>query len=315
MNTRVKGSGFRLGFGWPESCPHVGGANLVCRLAVPQLQGMDEAPLLSVPESAVARTNGHFQLLQSPCGDRLAGCAIVPCAGSPESAAHSLYANLFTAIGTRTLYRVWNFVPHINAELAGREQYQSFNIGRCQAFRERYGEEHMLAQMPAASAVGIDSPVLAVAFLAGREQVASFENPQQVPAYHYPEQYGPVSPSFARATVVTAANGQRTGYLSGTSSIRGHATIGAGNLAEQFDTTLDNIRLIAARMGFADALTQNPPFDARFRVYLRRREDFPEVRRRLVEVLGPGIEARAMFLQAAICREALLLEIEGLFAS
>lgn len=316
METTLTAPGMRLAFGRPVSQCHWGveSGGFVGELAVPCLAGTDEESIMESVEGASVEKCGSFTLIRDPGGKTIGGFAVRPCPGPAEPVAHGLYTELLNAIAGLRLYRIWNFVPRINAEVSGREQYQSFNIGRCRAFRERFGEEAMVSQLPAASAVGTEEPSLGIAFLAGAAPVSYFENPRQLPAYRYPEQYGPCSPSFARGAVVTAADGRRTGYLSGTSSICGHATVGAGSLGGQFDTTVENIRVILERMGFDGALDADSPCESTFRVYLRHANDLNVVRDRFEEIVGPrGIE-RTMFLQAAICRSPLLLEIEGIFA-
>ena len=52
---------------------------------------------------------------------------------------------------------------------------------------------------PARAMVGSTASVV---FAATEATPRHFENPLQVPAYEYPGEYGPRSPSFARATVV-----------------------------------------------------------------------------------------------------------------
>ncbi len=307
--------GMRLAFGQPASlCQwEAGGAGFVGHLSLPCLSGMEEESVLESVEGGQVEKSGHFSLVRGPGGRTIGGFAVRPFAGAAEPVAHELYTDLLAATAGLRLYRIWNFVPGINTVVSGREQYQSFNIGRCRAFRDQFGEEAMVSQLPAASAVGIEEPVLAVAFLAGRDPVAYFENPRQVPAYRYPEQYGPCSPSFARGAVVTRPGGKRTGYLSGTSSICGHCTVGVGSLNEQFDTTIENIRAILSRMDFDGAMESGSPVESSYRIYLRNAADLDAVRDRFVEVVGPTALDRTMFLQAAICRSPLLLEIEGIF--
>src|SRR5215207_7623292 len=108
-------------------------------------------------------------------------------------------------------------------------------------------------QLPAASAVGCSGTRLEVIFVAGETAPTHFENPEQIPAYHYPVEHGPRAPSFARATVVR--NGPRTWtFISGTSAIKGHETIAPGALERQLECTLDNLRLIATQCGLGDDL-------------------------------------------------------------
>ena len=62
-------------------------------------------------------------------------------------------------------------------------------------------------KLPAASSVGSHGDRLDVIFVAGEAAPRHLENPEQVPAYHYPAEHGPRAPSFARATV--ASDGAR----------------------------------------------------------------------------------------------------------
>lgn len=315
METLVKTPAFRLIFGREATACRVDGSGLSAGLAMPVLAGRPVDRLLTIPEGGSVQRLGALYLVKTDEGEVIGGFASLPCPGPVESVARQIYGEILPALGDQALYRMWNFVPHINATVAGREQYQSFNVGRCHAFREHYGEAAMESRLPAASAVGIDEPVLAVGFLTGRGPVAFFENPHQVPAYRYPEQYGPCSPSFARGAVVTGVDGGSIGYLSGTSSIRGHETIGKGSLEAQFGTTLENIGAILERMGFADGLDPDWAGERAFRVYLRNPGDLDRVRERFASVVGEtAAEADTMYLQADICRSPLLLEIEGVFA-
>jgi hypothetical protein len=240
-------------------------------------------------------------------GGLVAGFGWARCggAGSPEAAARSLYGDLLTGLGDYSLYRVWNFLPAINGSAGGLENYRAFNRGRWEAFAAHFGPGAMERHLPAASAVGTGGGVLGLLFLAGRDPVRHFENPQQVPAYRYPAEHGPRSPSFARGSVVTHPGGRRTGFLSGTSSILGHETVGADNLGLQVETTCNNVAEVLAAMGFA-----KPWGAAAWRVYLRSREDLPAVRnafyRRFPEAAGC-----TQFVEADICRRSLRLEVEA----
>src|SRR5690606_23756156 len=121
---------------------------------------------------------------------------------------------------------VWNYVPYINQISEGLEHYRQFNIGRWLAFETLFGRD-LRSFMPAASAVGITSNAVMLTFIAGTRQPQYLENPSQVPAYHYPSEYGPRPPSFARAVLVQNTHRSPAciqGYLSGTASIEGHQT-------------------------------------------------------------------------------------------
>ncbi len=230
-----------------------------------------------------------------------------------EDAAHGLYSDLFDVLARHTsphLLRLWNYVPGINDHGDGLEHYRHFNIGRQRAFID--AGRSAFEGSPAACALGTPGGPLRVFFLAGRNAPLAIENPRQVSAYHYPDHYGPRSPTFSRAALADAGGGRRALFISGTASIVGHASMHVGDVRKQTEETLLNIQAVldAARQQArfelpADALTCT--------VYLRQREDLDAVREVLERQLGAHSEAlrTALYLRADICRADLLVEIEG----
>jgi len=218
--------------------------------------------------------------------------------GSIRAITAEVYRHLLASLGKRQLYRVWNFVPRINDDESGLEAYQQFSFARSIAFEEAYAAESE-ARMPAASAVGTPGNQLVVLAFTGLTTPRYFENPAQVPAYRYPEQYGPRAPSFARATAVT----------DGLTAIRGAASLHPGDCFQQAVLTVDNLRLIAAESGLS-LNAVHPGLRRFFRVYLRHAADYSAIRSYLEDVLlreGDEVE----FLQAEICRADLTVEIEA----
>ncbi len=257
-----------------------------------------------------ARTTGKkgaFALFQMD--DWTLGAATISSAADLEGSARQLYRDLFAASQGLYLARIWNYVPAINeAGAGGLENYRLFCRGRSLAFEENYGNRFK-AMLPAASAVGCSSGALTVLFVASSNDPKHIENPLQVPAYEYPADYGPRSPSFARATVVDGKKG-KTVFISGTAAIRGHATVAPGKLHAQLDCALENLREISAACGLGAALDRNGGSERHFKVYLRHASDLAPVAARLEkEFLTP--EDRVSYVQADICREALCVEIEA----
>ncbi|MEV5968478.1 FkbO/Hyg5 family chorismatase [Streptomyces sp. NPDC051921] len=206
------------------------------------------------------------------------------------------------------IFRMWNFVGDIvgtNAE--GMEVYQDFVQGRAQAFRTHLGDG--TAQLPAATGIGTQSRGIAFVLLATRGGVPRhLENSNQTAAYHYPDQYGPKPPSFARATLL-----DDTLYVSGTASILGHETVHRGDVRRQTRQTLDNIAHLISRDNLAaqgvDA--DHSLKDLRLiKAYVRHDSDIPAVREVCEETLGAGLEVK--YLNVAVCRDDLLVEIEGI---
>ena len=266
-------------------------------------------PLLSGPQTerilrgAIGRTDGAFQLVERD--SFLAGAAVAPKEMSPRESASFIYDELFRVLGERHLCRVWNYVPRINETVKGEENYREFNAGRLDAFRKCYGAEFR-PKLPAASALGTQSGVMALAFFASSEKPVHFENPEQVPACDYPKDYGHQPPAFARGTRMEFDGGSRW-FLAGTASIKGHLTLGQ-TCEEQLSLTLDNIRLMKRTMSVPDGAS------TQWKVFVRNARDIDECRAIFARAYPDDVE-RTMFLQADICRSCLLVEIEAVFSA
>lgn len=237
------------------------------------------------------------------------GVGVVPTGDGLESATQRLYADILQATRGLHLARIWNYVPEINETgPSGLENYRAFCQGRSHAFAQWHGAGFETF-VPAASAVGCRSSSLTVLFAAGPDAPRHVENPVQVPAYDYPADYGPRSPSFARASVVAGEDGA-TVFISGTAAIRGHATVAPDDLVGQLACTLENLREISLACGLGPQLDRAGRAARHFKVYLRRAADQPLVARTLAaQLLTAG--DRVSYLLADICRQSLLVEIEA----
>ncbi len=239
----------------------------------------------------------------------MAGYAEVERPGDLEGATQEVYSALLRSSGHLTLHRIWNFVPDINGTgPGGLENYRAFCLGRSIAFEAAFGRGFTRI-LPAASAVGTAGDILRVVFLAGDSPVRHHENPSQLPAYEYPQEHGPRSPSFSRATVVSGA-GTLDAYISGTSSVKGNETIAPGDTARQVDCTFENLRLIFEACGLGAHLGSGAACKRHFKIYLRNEADLPLVSAAMARqgFAGPGDSAS--YLRADICRSALNVEIE-----
>ncbi|MBI2307332.1 MAG: hypothetical protein HYU78_08515 [Rhodocyclales bacterium] len=229
-----------------------------------------------------------------------------------QRATEDAYRRLFRLLdaeGFPQLWRVWNYFPGINAEspeYGGLERYRQFNVGRQDAFLA--SGRLTGGAVPAACALGVRQGPLSIAFMAGRELAVPLENPRQVSAWDYPQDYGPRSPTFARGALVRLP-AQELLFISGTASIVGHQTVHPGDVAGQTRESLANIAAVlgeANRAGDGEAYTLA---GLDYRVYIRRAEDFATVRGELQPLLGE--RATAVYVQADICRADLLVEIEA----
>ena len=228
--------------------------------------------------------------------------------------AQQAYTGIFRALeaaGTPHLIRLWNYLPAINREQSGLERYRQFNLGRQQAFLD--AQRDAFAGAPAACALGThDDGVFRVRFLAGRTPAQPLENPRQVPAWRYPSEFGPRTPTFSRAVLVPVSPDELTLLISGTASIVGSASVHPGDVKAQTEETLRNLQaVIGAAHERGSARFELPSMTCT--VYVRQSADADQVRRSFEAAVGADSHAarRAIYLQADICRSDLLVEIEA----
>ncbi len=231
------------------------------------------------------------------------------------------YRRLFavaSAQGYPHFLRIWNYLPDINQECGGLERYRAFCAGRSQVLDATLAGVE--TRLPAASALGFPASGLHTGdcsaegglrlyALAGREAGEQIENPRQISAFHYPPEYGPRSPSFSRAVLKHWGGGYYHLYISGTASVVGHASRHS-ELMTQLDETLINLEALLAE---ASQRAARPLQPALLRVYVRPDCASTPLRERIAQAVGSAVPM--VFLQADICRQELLIEIEGLAVS
>ena len=206
--------------------------------------------------------------------------------------------------------RIWNYLAAITEGTDDAERYRQFCIGRAKGLP-------LQTRFPAATAIGTPATSgkgerkLQIYFLAAKSPGTPLENPRQLAAYRYPRQYGPQPPSFARAMLAPGA-GSATGPLliSGTASVRGHASMHADDVVAQLDETLLNLRTV-----LDSARELQPSLPAAFgehsllKVYLRDPSHAALLQATLRSRLPAGTSL--LLLHADICRAELLIEIDG----
>jgi enamine deaminase RidA (YjgF/YER057c/UK114 family) len=225
-------------------------------------------------------------------------------------ATETAYLEIFAALkqtGHRHLIRIWNYLPEINREVDGDERYRLFNSARQLAFRK--SGQATAGTVPAACALGspAGSPI-SIYFLAARQPPKMIENPRQTSAYHYPPKFGRHSPIFSRACLLNTSPGTNL-FLSGTASIVGHETIHHGDVEAQTRETMANIEALLGEANRAVGLERYSLDGLKFKVYVRRPSDLGTIERVLSRSLHPSTPI--VYLQADVCREDLLVEIEA----
>ncbi|MBL0162613.1 MAG: pteridine-dependent deoxygenase [Xanthomonadales bacterium] len=230
-------------------------------------------------------------------------------AGDIDAAAEQAYAAICRLIAGHRfadgalghILRLWNYLDAINEGEGDNERYRHFCSGRAHGLNPSARNGYS-----AATAIGCRNGrrVLQVYGLAARKEGVAVENPRQVSAWSYPRQYGPVAPTFARATRTPA--GQL--LVSGTASVVGHQSQHAGDTLAQLDETLRNLDSLLAAAGPRIA---SRGIDAiLLKIYLREPAEAKAVEQHLRQRL-PG-QVGLLILLGDICRSDLRIEIDGI---
>ena len=286
------------------------------RSKLPQLGGDPRVEVMLISAPSRFERHGRFDVLTT-ADFLVAACRLEETdGGTLAERSQRLYDELLRLIhlrGYEHILRIWNILEDINRIEHGLERYRQFCLGRHEAYVRNRPD--LAGRFPAASAVGSAEGGLCVYCIAARDPGMPIENPSQVSAFRYPRQYGPRSPSFSRALVKSWPESGRTNlYISGTASIIGHETRHLGDLDAQVALTIDNLETVVA-----EAVRKSAKAFAfrgagcRMKAYVRRPEDFPQIRDGVVARWGDAVEV--LYLCADICREPLLVEIEGVLST
>lgn len=295
-----------------QAIPHTNSCPTI-RLDLPQLEGH---PLLEVWTSDQPVTT----LQKNECSLAMSGAILAGAISLDEKAGATLdittelaYRQLLhhtRELGFPYLWRVWNFFPDLNEEEAGLERYRRFCMGRHQALEASL--QNFPSALPAGTAVGTRSGPLQIYFLAGAHPAAHLGNPRQMNAYEYPKDYGPRSPSFARATLCRSESGHQL-FIAGTASVVGHTSRHAGCPKEQTQEIVHNLRTLIEHADSMEPKGIGTSHRAIYKVYVRNPDHLLSIRQSLHDPLLNS--SPILLLQGDLCRRELLVEIEGLITS
>ncbi|MCJ7448416.1 MAG: hypothetical protein MUO72_12065 [Bacteroidales bacterium] len=218
------------------------------------------------------------------------------------------------------IVRQWNYVGDILKVKDGYQNYQIFNEVRS----EYYHHHRNVKGYPAATGIGIKHGGVILDFCAlspaGSATIKSVNNPNQVNAYDYGQQVlmgmsgkGKTvkhPPQFERGLLLIN-NRDATLYISGTAAIIGQETIGKNDVEKQTIVTIENIKKLSDTERISQLMLSPVLFNEKYsllRIYIKRQNDFNLVRQICSEHF-PQIPA--IYLEADICRNDLLVEIEA----
>ncbi len=213
-----------------------------------------------------------------------------------------------------SIVRQWNYLENILAFDGEKQHYQEFNNVRS----EFYGYSFNGAGYPAATGIGMNRGGVIIEFVAVKSmQVISkvLDNPGQVAAHMYSSSVLvgndcvlKATPKFERARYFELF-GKKQIFISGTASIVGEKTVGMGDPEEQAEVTIKNIqRLYAPEVLEKLSKEKLDPKYGHARVYIKNRKDFPVIKKTFKSFYG---NLPVVYILADICRESLLVEIEG----
>jgi enamine deaminase RidA (YjgF/YER057c/UK114 family) len=220
------------------------------------------------------------------------------------------------------IVRQWNYIGNILDVRNGFQNYQIFNDIRGKYYKKYRND----SGFPAATGVGMRHGGVILDFCAvssaGNPVINPVTNPNQLNAYQYSQEMlkGTAQegltmknpPQFERALIISNKSEIEL-LISGTASIIGQETYGRGNIAEQTEVTIENLDRLIDRDRIAGIMGVEGLENGRFlmlRVYIKKQEDFGTVKR-ICDDHFPGVPKA--FIEADICRDDLLIEIEADF--
>lgn len=229
------------------------------------------------------------------------------------------YAAIFVAgeeLPACNLVRMWSFIPGIQAPRGnGLNTYHVFNQGRFDTFAAKLGGDGAFpARLPTATGIGHEGFCLVIHSLTSISPGIHIENPRQVPAYRYSARYGPSPPCFARGTIVPVLGSRRL-LVGGTASVRHEVSMHTDDLMAQLAETFENLGalLSASRTIGSSGVRVSASHSLSSFVHVRAYYSRPGCERTLLQEIKRriGAETKIELVAAHLCREELLVEIEG----
>jgi pSer/pThr/pTyr-binding forkhead associated (FHA) protein len=272
----------------------------------------------------VARHNGMVWTHAAPVVSRAKGLS----AYDQGCAAFGKLQALLAGANVRMdqVLRTWLYQGGIVADEGDSQRYKELNRARADIYQDiRFLTDllpkgHAGSIYPASTGIGTEGRGLelsAIALATDRLDVVAvpLENPRQTSAYGYGAHYSPKSPKFSRGMALSCGKYAMI-FISGTASITASETRHVGDATAQTRETLDNISALIseenlARHGFPGMGTTLGGLGLA-RVYIKRREDYAQVRAVCDRMLG---ELPTIYAIADVCRPDLLVEIEGIALS
>lgn len=217
--------------------------------------------------------------------------------------------------------RQWNYIERITEyDNDDYQHYQCFNDARTHF----YDGENWDKGYPAATGIGTSFGGIVIDFdavLSSRVEVITLDNELQVPAHVYSQDVllgeedtilkEKSTPKFERGKTL-ACDKAAMSYISGTAAIRGEESLESMDILRQTIVTMENIDFLVSVNNLRKYGVKSPlskPHYRTLRVYLKNGSDLYKVQQYLNDKYP---EASKCYLLADVCRDELLIEIEGI---
>lgn len=203
-----------------------------------------------------------------------------------------------------SIVRQWNYIEQITKFDGTDQHYQMFNNARSEFYaRTGWDNGYPAATGIGANLGGILVDIDAAVFTSADCYATPIDNKLQVAAHAYSEEVleeagkKKTTPKFERAKSMTFGE-RRIVYISGTAAIRGEETLKGVGLERQLHITMENIA----------ELTGNAQLRM-LRVYLKDKSFYEEASKLLEDY---KLNIPISYMWADVCRDELLIEIEGI---
>lgn len=253
------------------------------------------------------------------------GVAASDFSASVAEQSHEVFAKLesilsHTGFAVDDIVRQWNYIGGIVSYRGNKQNYQEFNDART----AYYSKGEWSNGYPAATGIGTVGEGIVVSAIAfkhlGNSAIHPIDNPLQVAAHIYSKSVliddnaGAIksTPKFERAKVIETERGACC-FVSGTAAIRGEESVDANSAELQTVRTIENIEYLVSKENLVRFGCK--PYDlkyAKLHIFIKREEDYDAVRQ-VVEKAYPQVAA--VYTIADVCRQELLVEIEGILIS
>ena len=217
------------------------------------------------------------------------------------------------------IVRQWNYVPGItdinNKTGRSLQHYQVFNEIR----QNYYSGFSFNDGYPAATGIGTRNGNFDLDFFAVQKNInivkVGMSNPKQDDAYEYNQKHllgDTISGTLKKAPLFERAKMLKTNegivlFISGTASIIGQETVGIGDIKKQTEITINNMNALVSAMNDYLKSKNNNQF-THLRAYIKNEMDISIVKS-VCDSYFP--EVSISYLQADVCRDELLVELEG----